>query len=108
VEEDDKGVITKAGESSYPKMEKQFDAFKLTVHPGIFMSSEIVVLLGENGTGKSTMIHMLAGILKPDNIPEMEKMSVSIKPQKITPKFQGDVRGLLDLRLKASWMASIF
>jgi translation initiation factor RLI1 len=40
--------------------------FKLTVKPGEFTDSEIIVMLGENGTGKTTFIKMLAGKLEPD------------------------------------------
>ena len=48
---------------------------------GQFKQSEIVVLLGENGTGKSTFIHMLAGVMKPDDdSEELPEMRISIKP----------------------------
>lgn len=51
----------------YPDMEKSLGDFELTVKGGSFSDSEIVVLLGENGTGKSTLIRMLAGNLEPNN-----------------------------------------
>ena len=38
---------------------KQGD-FELVVEPGTFRTSQITVLLGENGTGKTTFIKMLA------------------------------------------------
>lgn len=41
--------------------------FHLTVEGGEFTDSEIVVMLGENGTGKTTMIKMLAGKLEPED-----------------------------------------
>ena len=42
-------------------MSKTFGTFTVNVDPGQFHTSEIVVLLGENGTGKTTFIKMLAG-----------------------------------------------
>ena len=44
----------------YPEMTKTLGNFKLKVQPGYFSDSEIIVMLGENGTGKSTMIKLLA------------------------------------------------
>lgn len=50
----------------YPEMSKKMGDFSLHVKSGEFSDSEILVLLGENGTGKTTFIRMLAGNLEPD------------------------------------------
>jgi ATP-binding cassette, sub-family E, member 1 len=86
--------IDKTRRFQYPTMSKTLGNFSLNVQGGQFTDSEIIVMLGENGTGKSTLVRMLAGALKPDNDQAIPKMAVSMKPQKISPKFQGDVRSL--------------
>jgi translation initiation factor RLI1 len=43
----------------YPAMSKTLGDFKLTVMEGEFTDSQIIVMLGENGTGKTTFIRML-------------------------------------------------
>ena len=48
-------------------MEKTLGTFHLIVDEGIFGASETVVMLGQNGIGKTTMIKMLVGLLKPDD-----------------------------------------
>jgi ATP-binding cassette subfamily E protein 1 len=66
-------------------------------------------MLGQNGTGKTTMIKMLAGILKPDDDgTDLPALNISYKPQTIAPKFEGSVEDLLRLKLKDSWNSSIF
>lgn len=94
---------------SYPTMTKTLGSFKLTVNEGIFADSQTIVMLGQNGTGKTTFIKMLAGILKPDDEgAEIPKLSISYKPQTIAPKFEGTVAELFYLKLKDSWNSAIF
>jgi len=88
---------------AYPSMTKTQGGFKLNVREGGFTDSEIIVLLGENGTGKTTFIRLLAGLIAGDNDVKIPEMNVSYKPQKISPKFEGSVRSLLFTRLGASW-----
>lgn len=105
----------------YPGMTKTMtgkgnDKFVLHVQAGSFTDSEIVVLLGENGTGKTTFIRMLAGLLSSDEKARAEaagedvdafsvpSLNVSYKPQKIAPKFQGTVRQLLHKRIRDAYI----
>eukprot|EP01006_Ploeotia_vitrea_P047479 TRINITY_DN67133_c3_g1_i1.p1 TRINITY_DN67133_c3_g1~~TRINITY_DN67133_c3_g1_i1.p1 ORF type:complete len:685 (+),score=390.68 TRINITY_DN67133_c3_g1_i1:68-2056(+) len=89
----------------YPNMQKTLGTFKLNVEAGSFDSSEITVLLGENGTGKTTFIRMLAGLLEPDGgDADLPKLGVSYKPQKIAPKFPGTVRQLLHKKIRQSYV----
>jgi ATP-binding cassette subfamily E protein 1 len=86
----------------YPRMIKKMGtSFEMTVNPGNFTDSEIIVMLGENGTGKTTFIRMLAGKLKPDGGDgDVPILNISYKPQKINPKSQGTVRLLLYEKIK--------
>lgn len=85
--------------SIYPAMTKTFGTFSLTIEEGSFSDSEIIVLLGENGCGKTTFIRLLAGQIAPDGDIEVPKLAISYKPQKIAPKFQGTVRDLLQTKI---------
>src|ERR1700731_990423 len=89
----------------YPSMTKTLGNFQLEVMGGQFTDSEIIVMLGENGTGKSTLVRMLAGALKPDNDQPIPKMQVSMKPQKIRHKFTGEL-GTLFLKKVLSSLSS--
>lgn len=89
----------------YPNMNKTLGDFKLAIREGEFTDSEIIVMLGQNGTGKTTFIKMLAGQLKPDDETEsVPELNVSYKPQKISPKFPGTVRQLLFKKIKDTFM----
>eukprot|EP00494_Astrolonche_serrata_P034118 UN34387 len=94
----DKEVST--GTSKYPRLIKKLGDFELTVEPGEFRNSEITVLLGENGTGKTTFVKMLAGLLECDNDEEVPEVTFSLKPQSISAKFSGTVQQLLHKRIR--------
>lgn len=83
--------------AEYPRMYKKMGTvFDLNVEPGTFTDSEIIVLLGENGTGKTTFIRMLAGRLTPDGGDgDIPQLNISYKPQTINPKTEGSVKNLL-------------
>ncbi|QRW05367.1 ABC transporter [Ceratobasidium sp. AG-Ba] len=103
VENAEEILLDKTRHYSYPSMTKTLGSFKLTVESGDFTNSEIIVMLGENGTGKTTFVRLLAGE-EPDQKAETLSLNVSLKPQKIAPKFPGTVRMLLLKQIKAAFM----
>lgn len=105
--------------SKYPAMKRSHGNFVLDVEPGSFSPSEITVLLGENGTGKTTFVALIAGVLKSDPIldevsgtqiiPEFSSLKVSVKPQKIRLKTPNSlVRDVLLTKIRASFLDSSF
>ncbi|KAG9124796.1 Fe-S cluster-binding ribosome biosynthesis protein [Ceratobasidium sp. 392] len=103
VENAEELLLDKTRHYSYPSMTKTLGSFKLTVESGDFTDSEIIVMLGENGTGKTTFVRLLAGE-EPDEKADTLSLNVSLKPQKIAPKFPGSVRMLLLKQIKAAFM----
>ena len=103
VENAEELLIDKTRHYQYPSMTKTLGGFKLTVEPGEFTDSEIIVMLGENGTGKTTFVRLLAGDT-PDVEVDKQTWAFSLKPQAISPKFPGSVRMLLLKQIKAAFM----
>lgn len=101
-------LVDKSRQYGYPSMTKTLGGFQLSVQAGEFTDSEIIVMMGENGTGKTTFCKMLAGAEKPDGTRKIPPMSISMKPQKITPKFQGTVRQLFFKKIKAAFLSPQF
>ncbi|KAJ7781860.1 P-loop containing nucleoside triphosphate hydrolase protein, partial [Mycena maculata] len=103
VETAEEVIVDKTRHYSYPSMTKTLGGFKLTVEGGSFTDSEIIVMLGENGTGKTTFVRLLAGD-PPDDESVKQTLQVSLKPQTIAPRFPGTVRMLLIKQIKAAFM----
>lgn len=88
----------------YPKMKRTQGDFVLNVDAGDFSDSEILVMMGENGTGKTTLIKLLAGAIPADDGTEVPKLNVSMKPQTIAPKFPGTVRQLFFKKIRGQFL----
>ncbi len=62
---------------------KKFENFSLQVSNGKLLKGEVVGVVGENATGKTTFVKMLAGVTKPDSGTIDSNIKVSYKPQYI-------------------------
>uniref|UniRef100_A0AC35TZ53 RNase L inhibitor n=1 Tax=Rhabditophanes sp. KR3021 TaxID=114890 RepID=A0AC35TZ53_9BILA len=92
----DRKLIENDAEYCYPDLYKKLGDFELYVEKGTFTSSEIIILLGENGMGKTSFIRLLAGALKlDDDSIEMPKLNISYKPQRLNPRGEMTVRSKL-------------
>lgn len=99
----DELIVNQTRRYSYPSMTKTIGRFSLSIQEGQFSDSEIIVMLGENGTGKTTFVKLLAGDT-PDIETQKQTFNVSLKPQKIAPKFPGSVRALLLKQIRGAFM----
>lgn len=66
---------------AWSRIKKQLGSFSLEAPGGSIARKEVVGVLGENGTGKTTFVKMLAGALKQDYGELNENIRVSYKPQ---------------------------
>ncbi len=69
--------------------------FRLDAPKGIVHKHRVVGILGENGTGKTTFVKVLAGVLKPGQGAITEQVKVSYKPQYINGDSHAKVREML-------------
>lgn len=69
--------------TSWEGIGKKLGKFTLEAHNGAIYKKDIIGVLGENGTGKTTFVKILADILKADKGSTKTKVSVSYKPQYI-------------------------
>lgn len=80
---------------SFKSLKKDFGEFELDITGGSVKIGESVGIVGPNATGKTTLVKMLAGIIKPDEGEIDNKVKVSYKPQYISADFDGTIRDLL-------------
>lgn len=97
-------IIDNTRAYTYPAMKRTQGDFTLNVKSGEFSDSEILVMMGENGTGKTTLIKLLAGAIPADDGSAVPKLNVSMKPQTIAPKFPGTVRQLFFKKIRGQFL----
>jgi ATP-binding cassette subfamily E protein 1 len=114
------------GKYEYPSMTKVLqsedgkNSFTLHVEAGDFNGCEVVGLMGENGTGKTTYLQMLAGLHDKETTPEGAKektydncaisllglgITMAYKRQDYAPKFRRYTKSVRDLLEKNVQMA---
>ncbi|WUR02183.1 ABC transporter E family member 2 (AB2E) [Vairimorpha necatrix] len=101
-------IVSTRDQYHYPNLKKTYTDFELKVEGGSFSDSEIIVFLGENGMGKTTLVGLISGLIKADENEEFGLLSYSLKPQKIVPKFKGSVRDLFMSKIRSSFVDANF
>ena len=81
----------------YEKITKTFEGFQLNIGSGTIYEGEILGIVGENGTGKSTFAKIITGETKPDEDSVFKTINryVSYKPQYITQDFEGSAKDFI-------------
>jgi ATP-binding cassette subfamily E protein 1 len=80
----------------YPRLEKNFDSFSVTIEPGRVRKGEVLGIMGANALGKTTMMKMIAGVEKPDVGSIDKKIKIAYKPQYLQNDFDVEVITLLE------------
>ncbi|MDG6228775.1 MAG: ribosome biogenesis/translation initiation ATPase RLI [Candidatus Thermoplasmatota archaeon] len=93
---------------SYGSLEKQFDGFDLKIGNGLIRKGEIIGIVGPNAIGKTTFVKMLAGVIEPTKGEIESGLSVSYKPQYISPDFEGTVQEFLEKNSPALFISSFY
>ena len=81
---------------TYPKLEKKYQSFSVTIEPGSLHKGEILGIIGGNALGKTTMMKMLTGIERPDVGIVSKKIKIAYKPQYLNNDTDIEVVSVLD------------
>jgi len=93
---------------SWGDLEKTLGTFSFNAEDGALHRGEVVGVVGPNGTGKSTMMKILAGLIEYDSGWVTDKPSVSYKPQHIDVDMDCSVQLWLDSEIGAKWRSGEF
>ncbi len=80
---------------SFNGLKKDFGGFSLEITGGSVKVGESVGIVGPNGTGKTTFVKILAGMIEADSGSLEGEVKLSYKPQYISADFDGTVQELL-------------
>ena len=81
---------------NYPRLEKNFESFSVTIEPGRVRKGEVLGIMGANALGKTTMMKMIAGVQKPDVGSIDKKIKIAYKPQYLQNDIDIEVIALLE------------
>ena len=81
---------------NYPRLEKNFESFSVTIEPGKVRKGEVLGIMGANALGKTTMMKMIAGVQKPDVGSIDKKIKIAYKPQYLQNDIDIEVIALLE------------
>ena len=66
---------------SYTKLTKRYESFEVSIDPGRVRKGEILGVMGANALGKTTLMKMIAGVIKPDSGEISTAVKLAYKPQ---------------------------
>jgi len=98
---------------AYTDLKIQQGEFALEIEPGGWNRTDIVLLVGQNGTGKTTFVKALDGLSKRSIVSSssetpIPEMNISYKPQRINPHFKGTVRQLFHTKIRDMYVNPLF